>query len=152
MVGVGGEERRASRCVLQAAVGWTTGVVERVQCVCNSGSRVSSVPRAESDEFDGRKDVSGPGDPPFHSWSIVITTETAAWPPTLQNTIHTMLALTTGALSLMAPPMATRASTRAAVRMAEKVELDPAVLASYMALPGNKINLTLRECNGRIEW
>merc|ERR1719182_337778 len=46
-----------------------------------------------------------------------------------------MLALTTGALSLMAPPMAMRASPRAAVRMAEKVELDPAVLASYMALP-----------------
>ena len=98
------------------------------------------------------KAVSGPGDPPFLSWSIVITTETAAWPPTLQNTIHTMLALTTGALSLMAPPMATRASPRAAVRMAEKVELDPAVLASYMALPGNKTNLTPRERDGRIEW
>merc|ERR1719171_2495441 len=35
-----------------------------------------------------------------------------------------MLALTTGALSLMAPPMATRASPRAAVRMADKVQAE----------------------------
>ena len=50
-----------------------------------------------------------------------------------------MLALATASLSFMAPPTALRNSPRAAVRMAEKVEMNPAVLAAYMALPGAQI-------------